>query len=264
MLIVFQPYPLHATYLHFYSAHSNEAIARSIHNLSTAKLPALEQAKRSYQAATEALSACETVIDVEETQDFDTSSESSSTITDISSRPSTPNSSQPEPESPVECSSPSSVESSDEFTQYQRKLLEPSPLRIHKSVTFSPNPPTAQIALSPPWTPLRKAHETTAPSSDEFITPNNYSHTPYTTHLLAFTSMLTTHILTINHLTQTTQDIQAQRYTTKRLASYGEDEEAKAADRKARIVRLREGGWRRERFRPERYWAVCERALGEL
>jgi len=76
--------------------------------------------------------------------------------------------------------------------------------------------------------------------------------------------MLTTHIDTITHLTQTTQDIQAQRHTTKRLASYGEDEEAKAADRKARIVRLRKGGWRRERFRPERYWGVCERALGEL
>lgn len=183
-----------------------------MHNLSTGKLSTLEQAKRSYQAAAKALSAYEPVIDAQEPQYSDTSSESSSsTATDTSSRPTTPTPSQPES---ITCSSPSSIASRDEIPQ---KLLSPyPPLRIHKAL-------------------------------------------PPTTHHTTFTTLLTTHLTT---LTQTIQTIQTQRHHP--TTSYHEDEEAKAADRKARIVRGRRSGWQRERFRPERYWRVCERALGEL
>lgn len=54
------------------------------------------------------------------------------------------------------------------------------------------------------------------------------------------------------------------RYFAKRLASYGEDEAAKEADKQARMVTLKAAGWRRERFRPERYQDLCQRALEEL
>ena len=76
--------------------------------------------------------------------------------------------------------------------------------------------------------------------------------------------MLNNHISTINILIQSTQEAQRMKYFAKRLVSHGDDEAARAADLKSRIVRLKAAGWRRERFRPEMYEALCERALDEL
>lgn len=76
--------------------------------------------------------------------------------------------------------------------------------------------------------------------------------------------MLSNHICTVDTLINKTREAQAMRYFGKRLASYGEDEAAREADLAARKVRLRAGGWRRERFRGERYQGLCERALEEL
>jgi DNA polymerase IIIc chi subunit len=41
------------------------------------------------------------------------------------------------------------------------------------------------------------------------------------------------------------------------------EEEKRKQEVRARIERLRENGWRRERFDGARYKALCERALGE-
>lgn len=40
--------------------------------------------------------------------------------------------------------------------------------------------------------------------------------------------------------------------------------ELRKAELKARIERLRETGWKRERFDAERYQKLCDRALAEL
>lgn len=76
--------------------------------------------------------------------------------------------------------------------------------------------------------------------------------------------MLENHTITINSLIESTQEIQAHRYSVKRLPSYGGDEAAKEADKRERIKRLREIGWKRERFQPEKYQELCAKALAEL
>ena len=76
--------------------------------------------------------------------------------------------------------------------------------------------------------------------------------------------MLAKHIRIIDSLIKTTQEAQAVRQIIKKMASYGDDEEARARDLKARIARLKAAGWRRERFAPERYQDLCEEALAEL
>lgn len=78
--------------------------------------------------------------------------------------------------------------------------------------------------------------------------------------------MLTAHIALVDGLLLVVEETQANRHAAagKRLPSHGASEEAKAEDRKWRIARLREQGWRRPRFEPERYATLCERALEEL
>lgn len=78
--------------------------------------------------------------------------------------------------------------------------------------------------------------------------------------------MLTAHIAVVDDLLVAAEESQATRHSAggRRLPSYGADDETRAEDRKWRIARLREQGWRRERFQPERYVALCERALEEL
>ena len=76
--------------------------------------------------------------------------------------------------------------------------------------------------------------------------------------------MIADHISTVDTLIQKTQEVQSARYFTKRLASYGEDEETKAANLRFRIARLKASGWKMERFAPGRYQELCARALGEL
>ncbi|KAI9698430.1 MAG: hypothetical protein M1836_004011 [Candelina mexicana] len=82
----------------------------------------------------------------------------------------------------------------------------------------------------------------------------------YNAHLLALAPMLETHINTITHLISATSD--AQR-TRKVSPSFGSSEEEDST-RKERVARLRERGWKRERFDARRYEQLCERALAEL
>ena len=86
----------------------------------------------------------------------------------------------------------------------------------------------------------------------------------YNAHLVSFAEMLQKHMSTIQLLIAETQEIQAQRYAVKRLATYGNDQATKEADRRERILRLKARGWRRERFEPKKYMELCTRALAEL
>jgi len=76
--------------------------------------------------------------------------------------------------------------------------------------------------------------------------------------------MLTNHISTTENMIKTTREAQTMRNFSRKLMNYGDDEEDRAADLKARVARLKATGWRRERFRPDRYQELCERALEEL
>lgn len=75
--------------------------------------------------------------------------------------------------------------------------------------------------------------------------------------------MLRGHQDAVDRLISSVQDSQANRHV-KKLPSFSADKEARAADLKQRTVRLRASGWKRERFRPERYQDLCETALAEL
>lgn len=135
--------------------------------------------------------------------------------------------------------SPSSVDSDDPTNSESEAISKPSPLRIH-----SKTPPTA-------LTPFPRS-------------TNPYPH-PFTTNLLSFAAMLTTHIAIVDSLIRVTQTTQANRAAGgTRQPSHGASEEARALDRKVRVERLRRDGWGRERFRPEKYEGLCERALEEL
>ena len=83
-------------------------------------------------------------------------------------------------------------------------------------------------------------------------------------HLKDFEVMLTRHIESVVELAKLTEEVQVNRYNGHRLATYGEDEHVKYLDRQDRIKKLKERGWNRQRFDPERYRSLCKKALAEL
>ena len=173
--------------------------------------------------------------------------------------------------------SPSSVGSND--TIRKMKPLRLSAIQIRKPTSFT-NQHTCELmrlgqfpALpdTPPFTPPPRSTslQTITPSLITFSTStsswlHSRAYKRYNGHLISFSEMLAKHIRTIDSLIQTTQEAQSARHTIKRMASYGDDEEARARDLKARIARLKAAGWRRERFAPEKYQDLCEEALAEL
>ncbi|KAK3178934.1 hypothetical protein OEA41_001072 [Lepraria neglecta] len=269
---------LHATYIYFYSALSSESIARHAHNLSTSKLQTLKEAKISYLAASSSLPIADK-IPFEDNEDWDR--ESAFTNTSSASEESAIldyyNSNPHVPDRLGYVTSPSSVDSND--TVRKMKPLRPSVIQIRKSFSFTkqhtgelmrlgqfPAPPDA-----PPFTPPPRSTslQTVTPSLITFSTStsswlHSCAYERYNGYLISFSEMLAKHIRTIDSLIQATQEAQSARHTVKRMASYGDDEEARARDLKARIARLKAAGWRRERFAPERYQDLCEEALAEL
>lgn len=250
-----------------------------MHDLSTSKLYTLDQAKKYYLAAASSLP--ETDLDLGIDDDRDSISSTIST----SSGDSCESWSLPSPlidNTPAqEISSPFSLESTEASTFGID--LTPSPLRSKRTVIFGHKfpvvdsnigPPPKQRARTPPQKPRLPSIKLTTPTtpSTPSITFSDSTSTwlqsrmreRYNTNLLDFSEMLTNHISTISSLIQATKAAQSNRYKFKRLESYGEDVEARSADLKARIVRLKAIGWRRERFVPEKYQELCAMALVEL
>lgn len=272
-----QPHPLHATYLHFYSAVSSEATARSTHNLSPVKVHLLEQVKASYQAAASSLPQADFGPEYHDQSDADTRS-TCSTLSDEGSGCWTDRvSSQHEHPNP-DTSSPSSLHS-DESPQACTEL-RPSPLSIRKTSTFRdkftesgddehsvsprmrPQTPPEQRCASTAQSESRTTSITFSTSVDSWLQARSYER--YNKRLAAFAEVIAEHISTVDLLIQKTQAVQSARYFTKRLASSGEDEELRAANLRFRIARLKASGWKMERFAPERYQELCARALAEL
>lgn len=276
-----QPHPLHATYLHFHSAVSNEAIARLTHNLSPVKVQLLEQAKIFYETAASSLPQADVGHEYQEQSDADTRS-TCSTLSDQGSDswsdylPESSGSSQQEHPNP-DPSSPSI--DSDGFPQAGTKL-KPSPLRIRKIPSFRdertdsgddeqsdspcirPHTHAEQRFSSTAQLDSRPTSVTFSASVDSWLQSRSYER--YNNSLAAFAEVIANHISTIDSLIQKTRGVQNARYFTKRLASYGEDEESRAANLRFRIARLKASGWKMERFAPGRYQELCTRALSEL
>ena len=182
--------------------------------------------------------------------------------------------SSPRPSSPRDDASlPSSVESV--HSSQGIAPLKPPPLPIRKSpitddsfdrVSYQASvgaPPGPPPTLQPPTPPHF------SPTSISFRNATstwlrNCSLECYNAHLVSFANMLTNHILSVETLIQRSREAQAMEFFAKRVTSHGEDESVKAADLKVRIMALKAAGWKRERFRPERYQDLCERALEEL
>ncbi|KAI9879953.1 MAG: hypothetical protein M1830_006261 [Pleopsidium flavum] len=285
-------HPLNTTFLHFYAALSYELIARSSHNLSTSKLPTLNLAKESYHAAAAALPQPEYVAsdDDSSSMPFSDSSSTASSDADLptsdDNSPSNLTDSDNHESTTTYPSSPSSVSSTDSI---YADVPKPSPLRIRKAVHFNtntnPTTPATATATQPP-SPSRSInnHSPVPPSPSSPPPTRPLSHTSitftppttiwlqtrslhrYNTHLSSFSSMLSTHVHTINNLINLTNDAQKSRYTgqvgTRTISASSEDgaEEGK----RVRIEKGRAREWKRERFAPGRYEELCAMALAEL
>ena len=268
-----------STYLHFYAAISYEAIGRALHDLSGTKIPSLVQAKESYKAAAASLLLAK-------------KSSASGGWDDDAIFESPISSDKPWFQSPIksriaqyQCVSPT-LSSRFHFRSVRasRDSLEPSPLHIHKNLqihSFPITPPRTKPARGhqehhdqyPPQTPPSKIRGGTSSSSNHRLSVtfsassytwlHNRSLERYNTHITEFADMLQGHIAAVQHAIANVTDIQPNGHG-KRLASLGAIPEARAADLRARIVRLKAHGWKRKRFAPERYQGLCSKALDEL
>ena len=178
--------------------------------------------------------------------------------------------------SPDSATPPSSTESNVFSTG--RRTLKSTPLPIRKAVSFSqmqtievsnyehncggPNMYPSKRHPYEPASTARPSAVTFSPSTSTWLDDRSYDR--YNAYLASFAEMLANHISNVDTLIMGTYEAQTARYTIKGSASYGDDEETKAADLRARIARMKAGGWKRERFAPERYQELCAQALAEL
>ncbi|KAL9123718.1 MAG: hypothetical protein Q9217_006879 [Psora testacea] len=173
-------------------------------------------------------------------------------------------------------SSSPSLESDDCTDDGQ--ILKPSPMRVHQAVLFSDDCTTYSkhkrdhYPPTPPSSPLSKCYTLRAgvpfPKRSASLTYTRWLQNRniecYNARLQDFAGMLARHVASMDTLIATTKEAQASRHTVRPLASYGDGEEARAADLRDRILRLKAAGWRRERFDAEKYERLCEIALAEL
>ena len=86
----------------------------------------------------------------------------------------------------------------------------------------------------------------------------------YSAHAANFEPMLLRHVEVVDILIRSTMKVQADRHTAQASARSINGSQSGATDRQARIEKLKANGWKRERFRPERYRELCGQALAEL
>ncbi|KAL8864033.1 MAG: hypothetical protein Q9174_007485, partial [Haloplaca sp. 1 TL-2023] len=146
---------------------------------------------------------------------------------------------------------------------YESNYIPVTPPKIErpKDSTSVVSPPS--IGLRTPSRHIRQSSGATAWWQSPTTSSPQNSHGRYNRLLEDFATMLQGHIASVDNLVKDVQTVQANRHV-KRLASFGADKEARSADLRERIVRLRASGWKRTRFRPEKYQDLCEVALAEL
>lgn len=277
---IFQSSNLRAACLHFYAAICYDSLGRTMNDLAREKLQCLERARASYTAAAAALPANEALA----TWDTDWTLFKKSDFVDTTQLRT------PTKRGLAQCHdifSPFTPIPPRRFARESIGALIPSPLHIktdvdsgsvpttpprskpagtlsnvfRKSQCYLPlTPPENIIPSSPPFSARRRSITF---SASPFQWLQDRSAQRYNAHLTDFAKMLRDHRETVENLISNVKDIQGNR-RVKRLASFGEDREARAADIRERIVKLRAKGWRRERFSPEKYQRICALALAEL
>ncbi|MCJ1382832.1 hypothetical protein MMC17_005945 [Xylographa soralifera] len=309
-------HPMHECYIHFFHALSYELLARSMPDLSAAKIPHLESSKKSYLAASSSLLLSSQLLkdeefeeqNLEETFFMSGNTSPMSTPTPTPRKPQTIASLQssillPSPSwkpsplnwvsasqaslandptfgSPLRKPSPlriapiwlsSSQVSLANDPDFGSPLRKPAPLRIVKRVSMLATPLEEPNALpSPPNTPLpTTSYQPRTPATVTFSECTttwlqDRATLRYNTHAADFEQMLLRHVEVVDMLIQSIMEVQADRHTVKRSASSSNDDQPKVSDRQARIEKLKANGWKRERFRPERYQDLCAQALAEL
>ena len=241
--------------------------------MSVVKVHLLEQAKSSYQAASSSLPQADAEYEYHDQSDADTRTTlSDEEIDSWNGHPPTPSGSSQHGHPDLDTLLPSSIDS-DGYSQAGTKP-RPSALRIRKIPSFRDELTDSgddEQSTSPylrPHSPPQQHQASTAQSDTRPISVDSWlqarSHERYNNHLASFAEAIAAHISTVDNLIQKTQKMQNARYFTKRLASYGEDEESRAADLRFRIARLKASGWKMQRFAPGRYQELCARALAEL
>ncbi|MCJ1402728.1 hypothetical protein MMC11_005949 [Xylographa trunciseda] len=310
------PHPIHECYIQFFHALSHELLARSMPDLSLARIPHLESSKKSYLAASSSLLLSSQLLKDQEIEEQHL--EEPSFISGNSSPMSTPTPTPRKPQtiaspqssmllpSPSRSSSPlnwvsasqASLANDPTFGSPLRKpsplriapiwlsssqvslandpdfgspLRKPPPLRIVKRVSLLATPSIEPDAhRSPPTTPLpTTSYQARTPATVTFSECtttwlNDRATQRYDAHVVDFEQMLHRHVEVVDMLMRSTSEIQANRHAAKQSASSRNDDEGRATDRRARLEKLKANGFRRERFRPERYQDLCARALAEL
>ncbi|KAL8719173.1 MAG: hypothetical protein Q9225_003794 [Loekoesia sp. 1 TL-2023] len=253
-----------------------------MHDSAPEKLHILEQARDSYSATTASLPSMEKPPGCEEDLDHvATLNEFGSTTTSALQTPTNRSSMQH-----CKVFSPFSPMPPKRFTRKSIGALIPSPLHIQKDARILDIPTTpsrskttnqlhditTQMGKAPPYTPPRNIIPSIPSSSGRLsVTFSASSYTwlqqrfceRYNASRADFADMLQGHIAAVENLISEVKDLQANG-SIKRRISFGEDREARTADLRERVVRLRARRWQRERFAPERYRKLCAMALAEL
>lgn len=287
------PMPLHATCLHFYAALSEEAIARQMHDMFMAKVESFQHAKLCFEQAILSLplpAMCSN-------NNGACSTDSASEIDDTASLDDSV-SSMGSPQ-PVEVTKMSSIEP---FEQPISSIgtLKPLPLIICKAAQsgntsfkekrafFEAKLVTSKSMPSSELSPKSPASETPSPATSPRMVsvshcdnapsipmtspklnitgPHSRAQERYNEQLQDFAQILTKHIYHVDRAIATTREAQAsgRRRLIKERKYASNEEDENAMDLRARIIKLKARGWIRERFMPERYQKICERALAEL
>ncbi|KAK4993286.1 hypothetical protein LTR50_000529 [Elasticomyces elasticus] len=137
--------------------------------------------------------------------------------------------------------------------------LPSSPPVLQSPLQTSQSSTATLAAISTP--PNAHASLENSQASDASLGQKIYAM--YNAHLVAFCDQLQAHIDTTTHLLAEVLATQEQKVT--RAASYWSFATSESQTGKMdRIKQGKERGWKRERFRPERYRELCEKALTEL
>ncbi|TAQ89719.1 hypothetical protein B7494_g1958 [Chlorociboria aeruginascens] len=301
-------HPLYSTYLCFFAATCLELTARSFHNNSASKIPMLQKSLTYYNKAESYIeyatfSSDPTILNMSKllSGSSSLSPRSPSTRSSIDSVFSESSSYSTSP-----TFSTSSTDSQDLKCQgpNRSETMRPQPLKIKKSVSFTPEVATWGTETKPqslerPTTPETEMDEGSSlldafplpPSSPSSPLPTfptrTYSSPPpppannsltrsltlYSSDLSSLRTQIHTHCASVTHLITSILEPQNPPLASSSDFSHhpassgweGVDKDAvKKMQLQNRIERLRKQGWKRERFCGERYRVLCERALGDL
>ena len=292
----FSPLPLHVACLHFYAALSEEAIARQMHEMSLARIEALQHVKMCFEQAAMTLPVPDKLENSRDVCSGDSGSEVDDTASledsvssfedchpnDVTGSPSSKRLEQPPL---VHCAMKplplricktlhnekasfndkraffeSRVQTSKSSPSVSPKTESPS---SEKPLPATPPPPLKRRQLAPSKYYPKPASLLDSPTTVCFRSP---AQQRYHRQLEDFGQMLAKHIYFVDEAIAKTKEAQAtgrRRLIKERKLGSDEADENKF-DLGARIARLRKKGWARERFVPGKYQELCEKALAEL